>query len=181
MYLAPGKKKKQAITTSGPVLVTHHGLSGPAALRLSAYAARNFFDLNYKTDIFINWLPGFDNFEYLEGELWKLTSSSPKRKVGTSFPLVSSGQTSPIPRRLWSSIVTSSEIELAKSWGDMSKKNVRKLAQTLLQCSVKVSGKGIFKEEFVTAGGISLKEINMKTMESKICPGLYVCGGAFTF
>uniref|UniRef100_A0A7S2P335 FAD/NAD(P)-binding domain-containing protein n=1 Tax=Leptocylindrus danicus TaxID=163516 RepID=A0A7S2P335_9STRA len=172
----PGRKKKQSIVQNGPILITHHGISGPASLRLSAFAAREFHGINYKGNVIINWAPDFGSAEEIEIKLWGLTRSSPKRNVSSSCPLLLPDNTSIIPRRLWSSLVSASEIEASKLWGDASKKSVRKLAQTICQCPVKVTGKGVFKEEFVTAGGVSLKDIDMTNMGSKRCKGVFACG-----
>lgn len=157
----------------GPLLVTHHGVSGPAALRLSAFAAREFSEMNYRGDITINWDTTIGtNADNIFEKLWKCTASNPKRAVASACPLPNNS----IPRRLWSSLALASGFEPDTVWGDAPKKLVRKLALHLVACPMEVTGKGTFKEEFVTAGGLPLKEINMKNMESKFCPGLFFCG-----
>lgn len=148
----------------GPLLITHHGISGPAALRLSAFAARDFKEINYRGPITINWdIPLGSNVEETFENLWKVTTTNPKRTVASTCPLPSNN----IPRRLWSSLVTTSGFSKDTVWGSAPKKLVRKLATNLVACPLEVTGKGTFKEEFVTAGGVSLKEIEMKTMQSK--------------
>jgi len=166
-------KKKKYPTQSGPLLITHHGLSGPAVLRLSAFAAHEFKDRNYRGQLLVNWDTKLgDNIESVLEDLWKVTSTNPKRTVASMCPLPNHS----IPRRLWSALVSHSGFEVDTIWGNASKKLVRQLATNLIACSIEVTGKGTFKDEFVTAGGVSLKYIDMKRMESKIHPGLFVCG-----
>jgi predicted Rossmann fold flavoprotein len=148
----------------GPLLITHHGISGPAALRLSAFAAREFKEINYRGQVTINWDAQLgSNVEEIFENLWKTTTSNPKRTVASTCPLPNNN----IPRRLWSSLVATSGFSKDLVWGNAPKKLVRKLATNLVACPLEVTGKGTFKEEFVTAGGVSLKEIEMKTMQSK--------------
>jgi len=178
----PGKKRKKVITQEGPLLFTHHGISGPSVLRLSAFAAREFHDINYQGNISINWAPRFGPAENIESVFIRMAKTSPKRTVASSCPLVNNDGTSAIPRRLWSKLVSEcgfnvdSEDANKAVWGEAPKKKLGALSRAVTACEVSVTGKGTFKEEFVTAGGIKLKEITMNTMESKICPGLYFCG-----
>jgi predicted flavoprotein YhiN len=168
------KSKGKTITQEGPLLITHHGISGPATLRLSAFGAREFQDLNYRGTVTINWdvsALGSKPEDILE-ELWKCTTLIPKRKVVSACPIVGNS----IPKRLWSALTVASGFETDAVWGNVPKKLVRQLATNLIEFTLEFTGKGTFKEEFVTAGGISLKEIDMTTMESKICPGLFLCG-----
>lgn len=171
------KKKARQIIQEGPILITHHGISGPATLRLSAFAAREFKDINYRGEVTINWditASSMDksNPEEVLEELWKVTFTNPKRSVASLCPLPNNS----IPRRLWQALVLHSGFTADCKWGSASKKSVRKLAQNLVACPLEITSKGTFKEEFVTAGGVDLKEINMTTMESKVCPGLFLCG-----
>lgn len=171
------KKKTRQIIQEGPILITHHGISGPATLRLSAFAAREFRYINYRGEVFINWdinAASMDknNPELVLEELWKVTFTNPKRSVASLCPLPNNA----IPRRLWQALVLHSGFDADTKWGSATKKSVRRLAQNLVACPLEITSKGTFKEEFVTAGGVDLKEINMKTMESKICPGLFLCG-----
>mmetsp|Transcript_36516 Transcript_36516/g.53494 ORF Transcript_36516/g.53494 Transcript_36516/m.53494 type:complete len:492 (+) Transcript_36516:1090-2565(+) len=192
----PNRKKKQSITQEGPLLLTHHGLSGPAALRLSAFAARELADVNYNCDLSINWCTSFGTTEEVEDALWTYKSTaSPKRFVSSVCPLgnhANSKQPPPqeeqqsstttsttpplIPKRLWNALCIQSNIQSDTTWGNISKKQIRSLSNSLTNLVVYMSGKGIFKEEFVTAGGISTKDVNMSTMSSKKMDGLYVCG-----
>lgn len=174
--LVPGRKKKKALQQEGPLLITHHGISGPATLRLSAFGARELHDVKYKGDVVVHWAPELGNSEEIADLLWKTTSVSPKRFVATSCPLVRMDGSAAIPKRLWQSFCTECGIDKELTWGSASKKSVRALARMVGECMIHVTGKGVFKEEFVTAGGVSLKEIDMRTMESKSCPGLFLCG-----
>lgn len=167
------RKRKNLPVQEGPLLITHHGLSGPVVLRLSAFAAHEFKEMNYRGNILVNWdtILG-NNVENVLDELWKVTASNPKRTVASICPLPNNS----IPRRLWSALVQYSGFAPDTVWGNASKKLVRQLATNLVACPIEVTGKGTFKDEFVTAGGVSLKGIDMKRMESKIHPGLFVCG-----
>lgn len=151
---------------TGPVLITHWGLSGPAVLKLSAFAAYDFFKLNYQAGISINWT-GTLNEEALKEEL-SLQLGSKALIVNT--PLFE------IPKRLWEYLVLRSEIPLSKPWIELGKKQLNKFAQVLCNDEYDMHGKTTFKEEFVTSGGINLKEVNFKTMESKKVPHLFFCG-----
>jgi hypothetical protein len=171
-----GQKKKKILQQEGPLLITHHGLSGPAALRLSAFGARDFATVNYRGGLCVHWAPPLGTIDQITDALWKVTSSNPKKTVSTTCPLLLPDGGTAIPRRLWSSMVQQAGFTETTLWAEASKKLVRKLAIQIGECPIEMTGKGTFKEEFVTAGGISLKEIDMRTMESKVCPGLYVCG-----
>ena len=151
---------------TGPVLITHWGLSGPAVLKLSAFAAYDFFKLNYQAGISVNWT-GTLNEEALKEEL-SLQLGSKALIVNT--PLFE------IPKRLWEYLVLRSDIPLSKPWIELGKKQLNKLAQVLCNDVYDMHGKTTFKDEFVTSGGINLKEVNFKTMESKKVPHLFFCG-----
>ena len=151
---------------TGPVLITHWGLSGPAVLKLSAFAAYDFFKLNYQAGISVNWT-GTLNEEALKEEL-SLQLGSKALIVNT--PLFE------IPKRLWEYLVLRSDIPLSKPWIELGKKQLNKLAQVLCNDVYDMHGKTTFKEEFVTSGGINLQEVNFKTMESKKVPHLFFCG-----
>jgi predicted Rossmann fold flavoprotein len=151
---------------SGPILITHWGLSGPAVLKLSAFAAEDFFKLNYHSGISINWTNHL-NEEYIK-EILAINVYAKALVINSSM--------FDIPKRLWEFLVLKSDIQVTKPWNELSKKQLNKLAQTLSHDVYNMQGKTTFKEEFVTAGGINLKEINFKTMESKIIPGVFICG-----
>lgn len=151
---------------TGPVLITHWGLSGPAVLKLSAFAAQDFFKLNYQAGISVNWT-GLYNEEEVKEELASQTTS---KALVVNTPLYE------IPKRLWEYLVLRAEINSSKPWIELGRKQQHKLAQVLCNDAYAMQGKTTFKEEFVTAGGINLKEVNFKTMESKLVPHLFFCG-----
>nr|WP_199315287.1 NAD(P)/FAD-dependent oxidoreductase [Planktothrix sp. FACHB-1355] len=152
----------------GPLLVTHWGLSGPAILKLSAWGARVLHENHYRATLQINWLPQY-NPESLRQMLLAVRSQLARRQISSSCPV-------PIPRRLWEYLVTRVDIGTEDKWAGLSNKVLDRLIQELTQGQYQVNGKGVFKEEFVTCGGVSLKEVDFKTMESKSCPGLYFAG-----
>lgn len=153
---------------AGPLLITHWGLSGPAVLKLSAWGARFLHDHHYRTPLLVNWLPQY-NQESLRQMLLAVKSQLPRRQVTTSCPV-------PIPKRLWESLVARVGIGGEERWAEVSKKALNQLVQELNQGEYSIKGKGVFKEEFVTCGGVSLKEVDFKTMESRFVPGLYFAG-----
>lgn len=182
-YAVTGKKKKQVLQQEGPLLITHHGISGPATLRLSAFGARQFHEVQYRGDILVHWAPDLGTTEEIAERLWQCKNISPKRAVSTSCPLMLPGgddgdqaPSSAIPRRLWASMVRASGFEKETTWNEAPKKKVNALARMVSECVLDVTGKSVYKDEFVTAGGVNLKEIDMKTMASKKCPGLFLCG-----
>ncbi len=153
---------------TGPLLITHWGLSGPAVLKLSAWGARFLHEHDYQTPLLINWLPQY-NQESLSQLLLTVKSEQPKRQITSSCPV-------PLPKRLWMSLVLSVGISAEERWAEVSKKALNQLVQELTQGRFSIKGKGVFKEEFVTCGGVSLKEVDFKMMESRLVPGLYFAG-----
>lgn len=151
---------------TGPVLITHWGFSGPAVLKLSAFAANDFYKLNYQAQISVNWT-GIANEELLKQEL---QNHLYQKSLIVNTPLFE------IPKRLWEFLIEKAEITNTKPWNELSKKQLNILAQTLCNDIYLMHGKTTFKDEFVTSGGINLKEINFKTMESKLVPHLFFCG-----
>lgn len=160
--------KDTKLESTGPLLITHWGMSGPAILKLSAWGARILHDKNYQFTIFVNWLNDVDT-EDAEKILKDLKQEHAKKAVSKKSPF-------DFPNRLWESLVLASEIESETKWADLSKIQLQNLASQLTKAKFQVNGKSTFKEEFVTAGGIDLKEINFKTMESKIHENLYFAG-----
>jgi predicted Rossmann fold flavoprotein len=158
----------QKLEQTGPVLITHWGLSGPAVLKLSAWGARALHDSHYRAKLTVNWLPKY-NLDSLKKELLMVKSQLPRRTIAASCPVM-------IPRRLWESLTFSAGIAPDLKWSDLPNKSLNKLMLELLQGQYDITGKGVFKEEFVTCGGVNLKQVDFKTMESKICPGLYFAG-----
>lgn len=152
----------------GPVLVTHWGLSGPAILKLSAWGARFLHDCWYETPLQVNWLPQY-NAEELRQMLQAVKNQLPRREISSSCPV-------PLPRRLWERLVGAVGIAEQTRWAEVSNKSLNQLVEELIQGKYQIAGKGVFKEEFVTCGGVSLKEVNFKTVESRLCAGLYFAG-----
>lgn len=152
----------------GPVLITHWGLSGPAILKLSAWGANILNDYNYSFRILVNWLPEYTT-ESMEASLREVKEVEARKTVMRT-------NVTELPKRLWKRLAEAAQIGPEKRWGDISKMELRALAEQLTASSFKVEGKSTFKEEFVTAGGVDLKEINFKTFESKLHPDLYFAG-----
>lgn len=162
------KVQNSKLSASGPLLITHWGMSGPGILRLSAWGARELFDKNYQFVLEVNWLNDA-TLEETENQLKDLKLEHAKKIVVKKSPF-------DFPNRLWESLVLASEISLETKWADLSKKQLQNLTLQLTKGKFQVNGKSTFKEEFVTAGGIDLKEINFKTMESKLLPKVYFAG-----
>ena len=172
------KVKDTKLTSTGPLLITHWGMSGPAILKLSAWGARILFEKNYQFTIFVNWLNDVDT-EDAEKILKDLKQENAKKAVSKKSPFdLPNGQFAGarVPNRLWESLVLASNIPEETKWADLSKVQLQNLANQLTNSCFEVNGKSTFKEEFVTAGGINLKEINFKTMESKLHENLYFAG-----
>ena len=166
--MASVKVKNSKLEASGPLLITHWGMSGPGILRLSAWGARELADKNYQFAIQVNWLNEV-TLEEAEEKLKELKLEHSKKVVSKKSPFE-------FPNRLWENLVLAATISEDTKWADLTKKQLQNLALQLTQGEFQVNGKSTFKEEFVTAGGIDLKEINFKTMESKLHPNLYFAG-----
>ena len=166
--VASVKVKNSKLEASGPLLITHWGMSGPGILRLSAWGARELADRKYQFAIEVNWLNEI-TLEEAEERLKELKLEHSKKAVSKKSPFE-------FPNRLWESLVFASEISEETNWADLTKKQLQNLALQLTKGEFQVNGKSTFKEEFVTAGGIDLKEINFKTMESKIHDNLFFAG-----
>jgi len=162
------QKGKVVLQSEGPLLITHWGMSGPAILKLSAWGARILEALDYTFTIVVNWLLD-QNQEDVLRRLLKLKTKHPKQTIA-KYPQFD------IPKRLWQSIVKTSGITPVEIWADIPKSKLQNLAQQLTQSYFEVSGKSTFKEEFVTAGGVALEEVNFKTFESRVHPNLYFAG-----
>ncbi|CAL2087873.1 NAD(P)/FAD-dependent oxidoreductase [Tenacibaculum sp. 190524A05c] len=152
----------------GPLLITHWGMSGPAVLKLSAFGARILADKNYKYTVTVNWLSKSED-EVLE-ELTQLKRINARKQIGLKSPFQE------IPRRLWERLIVASKIRLQQNWADLNKNQITALAQQITKATFNADGKSTFKEEFVTAGGIDLKEINFKRFESKLHKNLFFVG-----
>jgi predicted Rossmann fold flavoprotein len=152
----------------GAMLITHNGLSGPAILRLSAWGARVLHGLDYRFILRVNWLPALTE-EAIRAQLQSLRLSNPNRLVINS-PLA------PLPARLWEQLAAAAGIDRETRWTTLARTKAHALARILTRTELEVNGKSLNKDEFVTCGGVSLREINFKTMESRITPGLYFAG-----
>ncbi len=151
----------------GPLLITHWGMSAPAILKLSSFGALELAKKNYKFQIEINFIK--KSFDECMVALKDLKQEFAKKTITktTQFEL---------PKRLWQQLVLASEITIEERWGDINKFQLENLTNQLTKAVFNVDGKSTFKEEFVTAGGVELKEINFKTFESKLFKSLYFAG-----
>jgi predicted Rossmann fold flavoprotein len=157
-----------SLQSEGPLLITHCGMSGPAILKLSAWGARILSDYKYKFKIRVNWLPAYHEGGVYQ-QLLDIKDIEAKKTILRTNAF-------DIPKRLWINLVKAAGISDSTKWADVSKNDLQELTGQLTGSEFMVDGKSTFKEEFVTAGGIDLKEINFKTYESKITPGLYFAG-----
>ena len=152
----------------GPVLVTHWGLSGPAVLRLSAWGARQLCELNYQFPLRVNWLPE------LSSE--RLATEIQARRQTQGAKLLVNAPIAPLSARLWEALVLAAGLNRETRWAALTRVQQQQLIQQLTRTEFAVTGKSLNKDEFVTCGGVKLAEVNFKTMESKLCPGLYFAG-----
>jgi predicted Rossmann fold flavoprotein len=155
-------------TEHGPVLITHWGLSGPAVLKLSAWAARELHEREYRYSVKVNWLSRVTE-QQARCSLHNLRENNARKQITKQDRF-------PFPARLWERFVRLSGINPEKRWADISNKEIHMLLQQLVHARYEIQGKTTYKEEFVTCGGIPLDEINPDTLESKIVPGLYFVG-----
>ncbi|RYF38015.1 MAG: NAD(P)/FAD-dependent oxidoreductase [Chitinophagaceae bacterium] len=153
---------------SGPLLITHWGMSGPAVLKLSAWGARELAALNYNFEVIVNWVPG-EKEPAVRETLQGLRQSTASQKVFGRNPFA-------LPNRLWEYLLALSEIRPQWKWGDLPNAHLNTLVRHLASQKFQVKGKTTFKEEFVTAGGVRTTEIDANTMESKLQPGLFFAG-----
>lgn len=159
-----GKKLKQ----TGPLLIAHWGLTGPSVLKLSAWGARMLHRSNYKAELIVNFLPN-QGAEQLYKELLTYRGQNSKKRVW-------SGNALPVPKRYWNRIVQLAGITEETIWSNMTKPAMKSIVDEFSQARFAVSGKGVFKDEFVTCGGVDLKEVDFRTMQSKRCTGLFFAG-----
>jgi predicted Rossmann fold flavoprotein len=152
----------------GPLLITHWGISGPAAIKLSAWGARELANDHYEGEIIINWTPEF-NEATLKMEWINLRMDLGRREIGNKNPFN-------LPQRLWQFFLQQASVPFNTKWADLKSIHQQHLIQLLTRTSLKVKGKTTFKEEFVTCGGVDLKDIDGITMQSKLVPGLYFAG-----
>lgn len=163
----PGKVEK--FEAEGPLLITHTGLSGPMIYRLSAWGASALANSQYKADLQLDFLPEQSEDSLRQTLTHLLTVTEGKKKlINTSF--------APLPNRLWQALLIESGAKLEEKAESVNKKTINRLVENLKQCHLQVSGKSPSKEEFVSCGGVSLKEVDFKTMQSRLVPGLYFGG-----
>jgi len=159
-----GKKLKQ----TGPLLITHWGLTGPSVLKLSSWGARILHESDYRAELSVDFLPN-QSAEQLYQALITYKVQNSKRRVWSANAL-------PVPKRYWSRIVQLTGITEETIWTNMTRTDMKSIVHELSRARFTISGKGIFKDEFVTCGGIDLKDVDFRTMQSKRCPGLYFAG-----
>lgn len=152
----------------GPVLITHWGISGPAVLRLSAWGARHLAGLNWHFKVIANWVPSY-NENSLLAFIQKYRFEKASQKLGNRNPFN-------LPQRFWEYILVASGTDAETRWSDLPGKEQNRLVKNLSAMELAVSGKTTFKEEFVTAGGIKLEEVDPDTMMSRIHPNLFFAG-----
>lgn len=159
----PGTK----FTSTGALLVTHWGLSGPAALKLSSYAARHLHDCDYRSPVLVNWTAS--SRPDVEAELQRVISAAPQKLVANVRPF-------DLPTRLWTYLTARAGIAPERRWAEVGKKQLNRLIEVLTADVQQITGKGAYKEEFVTAGGVALSSVNANTLESRHRPGLFFAG-----
>ena len=156
------------LVEQGPLLITHWGMSGPAILKLSAWGAKHLAAENYKFTIFINWLPLY-NEQSLRDKFQQTRFDIAAQKISNHNPFG-------LPQRLWQYLLAQAGINEGLRWADLPATEQNKLIKNLCAGEFQVNGKTTFKEEFVTAGGVALNEIDHNTMESKLAQNLFFCG-----
>jgi predicted Rossmann fold flavoprotein len=152
----------------GPLLVTHWGLSGPVVLRLSAWGARELHACNYKFPLLVNWVPQLS--------VDALTREINARRQAHGAKLVVNAPLAPLTARLWEALVLAAGLNRDLRWSALTRAQQHQLTQQLTRTELAVTGKSLNKDEFVTCGGVKLGEVNFKTMESRLCPGLHFAG-----
>jgi predicted Rossmann fold flavoprotein len=162
------KSSRNQLEQSGALLITHWGLSGPAVLKLSAWAARELHECNYQAKLAVNWIPTF-KAEAVKQVLLTAKTEQPKKFISNYCPV-------DVSLRLWEYLLDKAEVELEKRWADISNKSIQQIVNVLTASEYAIAGKGLFKDEFVTCGGVRLQDVNFQTMESKICQGLFFAG-----
>lgn len=153
----------------GPLLVTHWGLSGPAILRLTAFAARALHAAGYRAELRVNWSGGLSHAD-LERHFGQARQQQARRQLANWRPWPE------LPKRLWWHFLQSCGIDLQLRWADLSKQQQQSLMALLRDSRYQITGRGPFGEEFVTAGGVPLGEVKLAAMESRRCPGLHLVG-----
>jgi predicted Rossmann fold flavoprotein len=161
----PGRK---VFKQKGPVLITHWGLSGPAILKLSAWGAREMKQANYDGTLTVNWM-GAEKSGDVENRLKRMKEENLKSYLKNVYP-------QNLPKRFWLNVLDKHSIDRDKQWAKISNKELGKICHALVASQLNISGQNRYKDEFVECGGVALPEVDFKTMESKVCPGLYFAG-----
>jgi len=161
-------KEIKLLTQRGPMLITHWGLSGPAVLKLSAWGARLLHERHYHADLRINFFPDISRDEVVK-QLRTYKDAHGRRRIVTECPFE-------LPKRYWNRIMQCATIPDDLIWSHITKEQLASICTEVSSAPFAVSGKGIFKEEFVTCGGVALNEVDFRTMQSKVCPGLFFAG-----
>lgn len=156
------------LKAAGPLLITHWGMSGPAILKLSSYAARYLAEKEYSATLSVNWFGGLGEQD-VRDRILSLSNDNPQKQILNSHP-------SELPSRLWAYMITKAGIREDTRWAELGSKGMNRLVNTLINDEYQIRGKSRFKEEFVTCGGVALSNINLNTLESKTHPGLYFAG-----
>lgn len=160
----PGTKFR----AEGALLVTHWGMSGPAVLKLSSHAARFLSENNYHTQMAVNWT-GITHSSATSEEVAAIVAANAQKQLASVRPFN-------LPSRLWLYILAKSGLQQRKRWDELGKKGISRLVETLTNDIHTISGKGRFRDEFVTCGGVSLSSVDMNTLESRVCPHLFFAG-----
>lgn len=161
----PGTKFR----STGPLLITHWGMSGPAILKLSSYAARHLAENAYRSPLIVNWT-GETNTDSVIEHISITAQQNTQKQLSSVRPYAT------IPQRLWDYLIEKCDMKRDKRWGELGRKGINRIANILTNDTYNIEGKSAFREEFVTCGGVSLSSVNMSTLESKHCPGLYFAG-----
>ncbi len=156
------------IKSEGVLLITHWGMSGPAILMLSSFAARKVSEMSYNFNLQVNWISQPNN-ELVATELFEQSKSNPKKQLANA-------RLYNLPERLWEYLLAKAELPLNKKWEELGKRAINKLVETLTNDIYQVKGKAIHKEEFVTCGGVSLESVDLNTMQSKVCKNFHFAG-----
>ncbi|MEO0456922.1 MAG: NAD(P)/FAD-dependent oxidoreductase [Cyanobacteria bacterium P01_A01_bin.114] len=159
---------KKPLLQTGPLLITHWGFSGPAVLKLSAWGARLLHGQRYQATLQVNWLPGLSQAQVRQ-TLIQIKAERAKRAIVNYTPFS-------LPKRFWQYLCDRCKIAPQATWANLTKQALNQLVEGLTQGQYLIQGKGVFKEEFVTCGGVRLKEVDFKRMVSRACPGLYFAG-----
>lgn len=156
------------LKAAGPLLITHWGMSGPAILKLSSYAARYLAEKEYSATLSVNWFGGLGEQD-VRDRILSLSKDNPQKQILNSHP-------SELPSRLWNYLISKCGIREDTRWAELGSKGMNRLVNTLINDEYQIRGKSRFKEEFVTCGGVALSNINLNTLESRNHPGLYFAG-----